>query len=226
MALEALRPVSDHLSLHERIYLELRRALLEDAFKSGERIYENQIAQRLGVSRVPVREAVRRLQQEGLLEVRARGGVYVSSILPEDVDDVYRLRGAVEAVAAGMAAERASDRELAAIGDLVDRLDGADPERAVLLADKFHRAIHAASHCDRVSQVLEPLYAQLMRFRRATLSLPERARAAEEGHRSIFAALRRRDPVAAESVMREHIESARQALLDALAADERTSDSR
>lgn len=217
MALEGLRPLSDQRSLQERIYEELRRALLDDTFASGERIYENEIAQRMAVSRVPVREAVRRLQQDGLLEVRARGGVYVATISPEDVDDVYRLRGAVEGVAAGLAAERASDEELNAIGAVTESLTTADPHAAVQHADEFHRSIHAASHCDRVSLLLEPLYAQLMRFRTATLSLPDRAEAAEEGHREIYEALRSRDPVAAETIMRQHIESARKVLLDHLA---------
>jgi DNA-binding GntR family transcriptional regulator len=229
MVLDALQPLTDQSSLQERVYSELRRALLDDEVASGQRVYEADIAQRMGVSRVPVREAVRRLQQDGLLEVRARGGVYVASISPEEVDDVYRLRGAVEGVAAAMAAERASDQELAAIGALIDQLsDGkhrgrgrslstAGHSTAVRLADEFHRSIYAASHCDRVHLLLEPLYAQLMRFRKQTLSLPHRAKEAEEGHRQVYEALLSRNAAEAERVMRAHIESARVVLLDHLA---------
>jgi DNA-binding GntR family transcriptional regulator len=230
MVLDALQPLADQSSLQERVYSELRRALLDDQIASGERVYEADIAQRMGVSRVPVREAVRRLQQDGLLEVRARGGVYVASISTEEVDDVYRLRGAVEGVAAAMAAERASDAELAAIGELIDQLsDGkrrrrtlstADHSTAVRLADEFHRSIYAASHCDRVHLLLEPLYAQLMRFRKQTLSLPHRAKEAEEGHRQVYEALLTRNPAEAERVMRAHIESARIVLLDHLASQD------
>ena len=230
MSFDILQPLSEQGSLQERIYRELRKALLDDALPSGERVYEADVAQRMGVSRVPVREAVRRLQQDGLLEVRARGGVYVATISPEEVDDVYRLRAAVEGVAASLAAERASDAELAQIGAVIDRLAGAkprskarslstvDPKTAVRLADEFHRAIYSASHCDRVHQLLEPLYAQLMRFRKQTLSLPHRAKEAEEGHLQIYEALKSRDSDKAERVMREHIESARLTLLNHLAA--------
>jgi DNA-binding GntR family transcriptional regulator len=229
MVLDALQPLADQSSLQERVYNELRRALLDDQISAGERVYEADIAQRMGVSRVPVREAVRRLQQDGLLEVRARGGVYVASISAEEVDDVYRLRGAVEGVAAAMAAERASDAELAAIGALIDQLsDGkrrrtlstTDHSTAVRLADEFHRSIYAASHCDRVHLLLEPLYAQLMRFRKQTLSLPHRAREAEEGHRQVYDAVLTRNPAEAERVMRAHIESARIVLLDHLASQD------
>jgi DNA-binding GntR family transcriptional regulator len=233
VSFDVLQPLSEQGSLQERIYRELRKALLDDAIPSGERIYEADIAQRLGVSRVPVREAVRRLQQDGLLEVRARGGVYVGTISPEEVDDVYRLRAAVEGVAAALAAERASDAELVKIGTVIDQLSGpkprskartlstVDPKTAVRLADDFHRAIYAASHCDRVHQLLEPLYAQLMRFRTQTLSLPHRAKEAEEGHVAIYEALKSRDADKAERVMREHIESARRTLLDHLAANKK-----
>ena len=229
MVLDALQPLADQSSLQERVYSELRRALLDDQVASGERVYEADIAQRMGVSRVPVREAVRRLQQDGLLEVRARGGVYVASISTEEVDDVYRLRGAVEGVAAAMAAERASDAELAAIGAVIDqlpdgkqrrRLSTADHSTAVRLADEFHRSVYAASHCDRVHLLLEPLYAQLMRFRKQTLSLPHRAKEADEGHRQVYEALLTRDPAEAERVMRAHIESARVVLLYHLASQD------
>jgi DNA-binding GntR family transcriptional regulator len=237
-AVNQLQPLSEQHSMQERIYQELRRALVQGMFDSGERVYEAEIAQQLGVSRVPVREAVRRLQQDGLLQVRGRGGVYVASISTEEVDEVYRLRAAVEGVAAGLAAERASPEQLDQIGALIERMEAerggrastpvpvqavgdagqaSADERVVNVADEFHRAIHAAAKCDRVYQVLEPLYAQLMRFRRITLGIPGRAHDANNGHRQVYLALRRGDPEAAELVMREHIDSARRVLLAHLA---------
>jgi DNA-binding GntR family transcriptional regulator len=229
-SVDQLQPLSDQRSLQERVYVDLRQALLEGAFDSGERVFEAELARRLGVSRVPVREAVRRLQQDGLLQVQGRGGVYVASISADEVDEVYRLRAAVEGVAAGLAAERATEEQLDKIGQLVDQIESpprggrrseartkAASEATVIVADEFHRSIHAAAHCDRVHQVLEPLYAQLMRFRRITLAVPGRVHEANEGHRQIYLELRRHDSDAAEKVMRAHIDSARKVLLAHLA---------
>src|SRR5918911_339187 len=91
----SLTPLTDLHSLQERTYQALRRALLEGEYLPGERIFEANVAALLGVSRNPVREAVRRLQQDGLIEVRPRSGVYVASIPADEVEDVYRIRGAL-----------------------------------------------------------------------------------------------------------------------------------
>jgi DNA-binding GntR family transcriptional regulator len=114
-----LFPLTDQLSLQERTYQALRAALLDGRYMPGERIYEATIARALGVSRNPVREAVRRLQQDGLLEVRPHNGTYVASIPVEEIDDVYLIRGALEGVAASLATERMSDQEIAALGQIV-----------------------------------------------------------------------------------------------------------
>src|SRR6266568_1907115 len=111
-----LSPLTDQQSLQERTYVALRAALLDGEYLPGERIYEAAIAQALGVSRNPVREAVRRLQQDGLLDVRPHYGIYVATIPPEEIEDIYRIRGALEATAAALAAERMSDEDIEDLG--------------------------------------------------------------------------------------------------------------
>src|SRR5829696_2391033 len=98
-----LTPIDDQRSLQERTYRALRQAILDGRYVPGERIYEGAVAQALGVSRNPVREAVRRLQQDGLLDVRSHLGIYVTRIPAEEIDDIYRIRAALEGTAAGFA---------------------------------------------------------------------------------------------------------------------------
>lgn len=224
-----LAPLTDHVSLQERTYQALRTALLEGVFTVGERLFETEMASMLGVSRVPVREAVRRLQQDGLLQVRPRGGIYVASISPAEATDIYRIRAALEGTAAALAAERITEAELVELGRLLKRQEEesrpeskgrprrarSDP-RVVVRADQFHRAIHMYARSRRLYELLELIYAQVMQFRKITLSVPGRAEIASHGHRDLYEALRRHDAAEAERLMREHVDSARQVLLDHL----------
>ncbi len=217
-----LAPFTDHLSLQERTYQALRAALLDGEFPVGERIFEAQVAEMLGVSRVPVREAVRRLQQDGLLEVRPRSGIYVASVSQDEADDIYRIRAALEGAAAGLAAERIAAGELEALGELLKREEdesrqarqsSGSQSQVVARADEFHRAVHSYARSPRLYELLELIYAQVMHFRNITLSMPGRAEAATHGHHELYDALQRHDSAEAERLMREHIDSARRLLL-------------
>jgi len=220
-----LAPLSDQRSLQERTYQALREALLEGQYLPGQRIFEAEIAQLLAVSRNPVREAVRRLQQDGLLEVRPRSGIYVASLPANEVEDVYRLRAALEGVAAALAAERMTTQELEELGRILRigerearplRPDGS-ASATVARADRFHHAIHAGARSPRLSKQLELIYAQVMHFRNLTLRMPGRADAASHGHEQLYAALIKRNVAEAERVMREHVNGARAMLMQHLA---------
>jgi DNA-binding GntR family transcriptional regulator len=211
-------PLRDQPSLQERTYQALREALLEGNYLPGQRIYEAEIARLLEVSRNPVREAIRRLQQDGLLEVRPRSGIYVASVPAEEVEDVYRLRAALEGVAAALAAERMTDAEIDELGRMIpsgtrELRPVSSASVTVARADKFHHAIHAGARSPRLSLLLEMLYAQVMHFRNLTLRMPGRAEAAAGGHRQLYEALVRRDAAEAERLMRAHVDGARTMLM-------------
>ncbi|HET7028800.1 MAG TPA: GntR family transcriptional regulator [Candidatus Limnocylindrales bacterium] len=216
-----LAPLTDQLSLQERTYQSLRGALLDGEYLPGERIYEAAVAQALGVSRNPVREAVRRLQQDGLLEVRPHYGIYVTSIPADEIEDIYRIRAALEGTASGLAAERMSDAEIAELGGILEDQQRA-AERAAALprepvsvvqADRFHHAIHVGARSPRLLALLEQIYAQVTHFRNLTLRLPGRAAVSAAGHAGIFGAIQSRDSQEAARLMRRHIDDARQALV-------------
>jgi DNA-binding GntR family transcriptional regulator len=216
-----LAPLTDQLSLQERTYQSLRAALLNGDYLPGDRIYEAAVAQALGVSRNPVREAVRRLQQDGLVEVRPHYGTYVATIPSDEIEDVYRIRGALEATAAALAAERMTEEEIAELGSIVReqeetaaRADALPREPvSVVQADRFHHAIHVGARSPRLLALLEQIYAQVTHFRNLTLRVPGRAAVSAAGHAQIFEAIRTRDTEAADRTMRTHIDDARQALV-------------
>ncbi len=216
-----LAPLTDQLSLQERTYQSLRSALLDGDYLPGERIYEAGIAQALGVSRNPVREAVRRLQQDGLLEVRPHYGIYVATIPADEIEDVYRIRAALEATAAALAAERMTDDDVKELGSIVGEQQEAAARAetlprepvSVVQADRFHHAIHVGARSPRLLVMLEQIYAQVSHFRNLTLRVPGRAAVSAEGHAGIFDAIQRRDPATADRKMRAHIDDARQALV-------------
>jgi DNA-binding GntR family transcriptional regulator len=218
--------LTDQESLQERTYQALRGALLDGVYLPGERIYEGALAKALGVSRNPVREAVRRLQQDGLLQVRPHYGIYVTTIPPEEIEDVYRIRGALEATAAALAAERMTDQEVEELGAiLLEQQRVATTAEAlprepvsVVQADRFHHAIHVGAHSPRLNVLLEQIYAQVTHFRNLTLRQPGRAAISADGHARIFEAIQKRRPKEADRAMRAHIDDARQALVRSLSA--------
>ncbi len=198
----------------------MRAALLDGEYLPGDRIYEATIAQALGVSRNPVREAVRRLQQDGLLDVRPHYGIYVTTVPAEEIEDIYRIRGALEGTATGLAAERMTDEEIEALAQIyaeqVSAADRAAPlprePVSVVQADRFHHAIHLGARSPRLLVLLEQIYAQVTHFRNLTLRVPGRASISAAGHRDILEAIRARDVEAAEMRMRLHVDDARKAL--------------
>jgi DNA-binding GntR family transcriptional regulator len=211
----SLVTIADHPSLQERAYRTLRTAILEGRFEVGERLFEAKLADQLGISRNPVRESIRRLQQDGLVDVRPRGGIFVSSISIEEAGDVYRVRGALEALAARLAAERISDEEIEKLRRLAfgHHEDAEHPEERVTEADHFHRAVHEFAHSPQLLEPLMLIYGRVLHYRNVTLRLPGRANVASQGHVEIYQAIAKRDGPRAELVMREHIEGARISLM-------------
>ena len=216
-----LTPIGEQRSLQERTYQSMRLAILEGRYVPGERIYEAEVAQLLGVSRNPVREAVRRLQQDGLLDVRAHYGIYVTRIPVEEIDDIYRIRAGLEATAAGFAAVRMTNQDIAELEAIVreqqQAVAAAEPlPRAPISsvqADHFHHAVHVGANSPRLLAMLEQLYAQVTHFRNLTLRVPGRAAVSAAGHAEVLVAIQARDADAAEERMRAHIDDARHALL-------------
>lgn len=212
----------DHPSLQERVYGLVRRAIVDGRVSAETRLVETEVAQALGVSRNPVREAIRRLQQEGLVVVRPRIGVFVAGLSTKDVEDTYIVRGNLEGLASALAARHATAEELESLRGCVRRQRAAvEADELVAVResiDAFHNQLHRASRNERLIDLLVRLNDSIARFRAITSTLPARRGAALYDHEQILRALEARDEGRADALMREHVNGSRAGLLAYLAS--------
>jgi DNA-binding GntR family transcriptional regulator len=192
------------------VYESLRDAIWDGRIAAGERIREEEIARNLGVSRTPVREALQRLQQRGLLAFGAGRGLTVAQLSPHQVMQLYAMREILEGSAARFAAQHATETDVAILYRLQKELANAEPDAMLLvtLNRRFHQAIYEAAHNQYLLQTLNMLHDSLALLHNTTFRVPNRRSESDEEHRRIVAAIERRDPDQAERAAREHIRAA------------------
>jgi DNA-binding GntR family transcriptional regulator len=188
------------------VFESLRDAIWDGRIARGVRIREEEIAHVLGVSRTPVREALQRLQQRGLLMIGAGRGLVVAELTHHQVLELYGIREILEGSAARFAAQHATEAEVAIITRLQRDLRHVktDPLAIVRLNRQFHQAIYHAAHNQYLVQALESLNDSLAL---TTFRMPKR-RESDEEHRKIVLAIEKRDPDEAERAARAHIRNA------------------
>jgi len=206
--------------LREIVFESMREAILSGVLQPGERLMEIQLAEEMGVSRTPVREAIRKLELENFVVMIPRKGAYVAGVSSKDVADVFEIRSALEGLAAGLAAERITEDEL----EQMERVlfyrategDVMDLEQIVKSDTDFHALVYSASRNERLIQILANLREQIQRFRATSLAVPGRNKLALEEHRMIVEALRNHDSEEAQSLAIAHIVTAENVMFDAL----------
>jgi DNA-binding GntR family transcriptional regulator len=191
----------------EFVYESLRDAISDGRIAPGERVREEDVARNLGVSRTPVREALQRLQQRGLLVLGAGRGLVVAQLSQQQVIELYAMRQILEGSAARFAAMHATPAEIAFLYQLQEELKAAegDPLLHTNLNRQFHQAIYEAAHNRYLMQTLDALLDSFALLRSSTFRLPHRQRNSHEERRRIIAAIEKRDPDRAEKEAREHI---------------------
>jgi DNA-binding GntR family transcriptional regulator len=190
----------------------VREAILDGRMKPGERIRQEDIARRLGTSRIPVREALRQLETEGLVSLVPHSGARVASMDYERFSELYQLREAVEPMAIAESASRLSDEQLAHLAELVHVIEqSADDMQHWLEADRrFHLESYAAAPLPRVLSMIEGFWNQTQQYRRAYLNTVQpQLELVTADHRLILDALERRDPRDAAALERVHIRRTR-----------------
>lgn len=200
-------------------YDSLLAAILGGAMKSGERIRETEVAEQLQISRTPVREALRRLEAEGLVTMDANSrGLVIASLSYQEVMELYQMREVLEGTAAGLAARHASDAEIEVLRDLLEEEPDTAPDPA-LHAERnrqFHNALYHAAHNRYLLKSLNSLRDALALLGTTTFTIPGRPAAAHAEHARILQAIGERNPEAAEQHAREHIRAAQRARLKLL----------
>ena len=176
-------------------------------FVPGERLTELDLAARFGVSRTPVREALSRLESQGVVARDTRRGLVVAALDYDQVGELYDLREVVEGLAARLAARRAAPAEIAVLRDMVeaDRARTEDPTALAITNKQFHRQLHRTSHNRYLVQMLEGMNRSLALISGTTLAAPGRGAQSIVEHHAIVSALEARDEDAAEQAARRHI---------------------
>lgn len=193
-------------------YEVLKHAILDGEYSPGHPLVEAVLAQRLAVSRTPVREALSRLEQDGLAQ-RTSSGLAVREHTPEQVLDIYHTRYVLEGLAAEVAAERRTELDVRNIDAALranERLDASDPRAMAVHNRDFHRAIWRASHNDTINDLLERIVLHLCHYPETTLTYPGRWEESLIEHRALANAIRLRDGESASRVAVQHFKTARE----------------
>ncbi|NOD88385.1 MULTISPECIES: GntR family transcriptional regulator [unclassified Ruegeria] len=217
----ALQPGPQGNSTYQRLLEEIR----DGALLPGDRLREIELSERLGVSRTPVREAIRQLEADGLVTHVPRQGATVRSLDYAEVMELYEMRAVLEGTAARLAARSASDIELDELDILNDRLAeaGTGPD-AAQINRVFHATLLDAAKNRFLAKSMLSLQKALLILGPSQLLDSERAAAAVTEHRRIMAALKARDGASAETEMRAHIQAAQRMRIRALQERDRSID--
>jgi len=211
-------------ALYQEVAERLRQRIFAHELTPGDWIDEQKLAEQYGISRTPLREALKVLASEGLVELKPRRGCYVTEISRQDLDDIFPLMAMLEGRCAGDATRKAQPADIAALNDIHERLESAARDgriEAFFEANQeFHLRIQELAGNRWLVSVIQDLRKVLKMSRLHSLSLEGRLQQSLNEHRAIMAAFKAADATKAEALMHDHLLSGREALvkMDAKAA--------
>ncbi len=201
--------IEKHQTLREKIVESIREAIIRGSLKAGERVAESEIAERLGISRTPVREAFRQLESEGFLTVTPRRGAVVSPVTEKDVMEFYAIKSILEGHAARIATDKLTERDLRRMEELNNQLEEfarkGDSKACYRVHNEFHEVFLRACGNDKLCKLVQNLVQQFQRFR-ISLHVAGKIDRAIEQHHAIVKAFEARDADLAERLVKENAE--------------------
>lgn len=199
------------VSLADQVFEHIERDILSGKYERGEIITESKLSAELGVSRTPIREALRRLEQEHLIEESGKGSIVIG-ISEKDLEDIFLIRKQLECLAASMAAKNHTDEQLAELKETLELQEfyvtKADTEHVKYMDNKFHRILYKLTGSTVFYDTLVPLHRKIQKYRRASLQSKSRAKESVLEHRKVYEAIASRDEDLAAKTVLEHIENA------------------
>ena len=209
--LDSMEDHQEH-SLGGRVFQKIREDILKGRYKENDELRENTIGKELGVSRTPVREALRQLELEGLVTIIPNRGAYVMGITHKDIWDIFMIRSYLEGLCARWAAENITDEQLDELEETLilsefqmNRESGFNTDQVTALDGRFHAALYESSGSRMLSRVLTDFHNYVQMARKTSFVSEERARRSIREHRQILRAIRDRDGETAEQLANEHI---------------------
>ena len=205
--------IDEHVgSLEEQVYSKLEKEILLGNLEKGKIVTECELANMLGVSRTPVRGALRRLNEEGLIEIEPNKRITVIGISIDDLIDTYKIRCRLEGLSSALAAEKMTDEELKKLTDFVELseyyLKKEDTDNLRELDTQFHSIIYKASGNRILCRILSELHRNITRYRKISLAVPGRLPSSVSEHREILNAIIERDAKKADELTSRHVERA------------------
>lgn len=205
------KELTDKYSLRGRVFHKIRDDILSGKYSQNEELKEVTIGNELGVSRTPVREALRQLELEGLVNIIPNKGAYVNGITAKDIHDIYMIRSYLEGLCARMACENITDKQMEEMDEIVYLSEfhtrRSHEGQIFELDSKFHELLYEASGSRILYHLLSDYHQYVQRIRKASLSSMIRASHTNEEHIAIFEAIREHDADKAENLAHEHIKN-------------------
>lgn len=210
--------VTDKYSLRGRVFTKIREDILTGEYKKGEAIIESQVSRQLGVSRTPVREALRQLELEELVSIIPNKGAVVNGINAEDIRDIYMIRSRIEGLAARLCANTLTPELMDEFEEIIMlsefHLEKGNLDQLVKLDNKFHSLLYEGSKSRILRHVLSDFHHYAQRVRKESLTATDRAKASIREHKAIVEAFKNGDGELAEKLTNEHIQFTSKNMLD------------
>jgi len=204
--------INDYELLSQKVYRILKARIIKGDLKPGEKLLENKIAEQLGVSRTPVREALQKIAAEGLVKMEPNLGMIVIEFSLEDLQEVLQVRRALEGLATSVAAKKISKEEITKLEEIIEKMSICISKNDVVayseLNGKLHNLILNICGNKRLTEICNHLNSSDHRFRiRSLRSNPERLKYSLKEHREIVEALKRKDSIQAEWLSQAHLDN-------------------
>ena len=201
----------DKYSLRGKVYDRIREDILNGVYKEHEELKEATLGKMMDVSRTPVREALRQLELEGLVEIIPNKGARVTGITKKDIEDIYQIRYLLEGLSARWATEHVTE-------ELIDKMEETlyltefhakkgNFMQVFELDSQFHELMYAASGSKMLNHILSDFHMYVTRMRKSILSSDSRSKNSTEEHRAILEAIKERDPDKAQQCAHDHVKS-------------------
>jgi DNA-binding GntR family transcriptional regulator len=218
--LTPLGAMPDRKSLGDHVFENLRQAIIRGDVAPGDRLVESRIAGVLDISRTPVREAIHKLEREGLLLKLPHGGFTVVHLSREDIEETFGIRCVLESYAARLAAQNHREEDLIPLEEKIREFHAYRSkgrlEELPRINTEFHNLFYALSRSPKLIKLINDLRDQIYRFRRILLKMDRMARTSNEDHRNMLEAIRQRDVDRVEKLVQEHITRGKKIVLKAL----------
>lgn len=199
------------ISLADQVFEHLENDILSGKYRRGEILTESKLSAELGVSRTPIREALRRLEQEHIIEETGKGSVVIG-INEKDLADIFMIRKSLECQAAALAAQNRTEEQLKELREALEfqefYLEKHDADQIKLMDSRFHEKLYKLSGSTAFYDTLVPLHKKIQKYRRASLENRSRASASVAEHHKIFDAVKAQDAALAAKCASEHVENA------------------